>query len=289
MSWRGLPSRIKSWINAPLGRFNMQLGTLTAERREMRRMRELADSGYFDRPVFPLPRPIANMDCTEVFGALEEHSPRFADFSDPAANDVGFFFDNGYFSSPDAEVLYAMVRLHKPAKIVEVGCGNSTKLTRQAIIDGGLSTRVTCIDPSPRADIGRCADEIILQPVERLVDHDVFKLLADGDVLFIDSSHELRSGNDCVALFLRVLPALRARVLVHIHDVFLPYDYPQWFADVGLARSTEQYLVQTMLMADVDFDVLWASHYLIRSDNRLTRILPAASPRSGTSLWLRKR
>ncbi|HVX09718.1 MAG TPA: class I SAM-dependent methyltransferase [Pirellulales bacterium] len=232
---------------------------------------------------------MAAMDCTPVLMALEEHLPRFASFTDETANDVGYRLDNGFFSSPDAEVLYTMVRLHKPGRIVEVGSGNSTKISRQAIIDGGLGTHLTCIDPCPRTDVSRHATEIFLQPVEQLADHDVFRSLADGDLLFIDSSHELRPGNDCVALFLRVLPGLPPGVLVHIHDVFLPYDYPPWFADVGLAQCAEQYLVQAMLMPEAGFDVLWASQYMVRTDERVSRILPAASARWATSLWLRKR
>lgn len=284
-----LSTRVKSWINVPLRRLNLQLSTLTSERRETRRLRELADSGYFERPAFPLPRAMTAMDCTPILSALREYSPRFADFADETANDVGYRLDNGFFSSPDAEVLYTMVRLHKPGKIVEVGSGNSTRITRQAIIDGGLDTHLTCIDPCPRADLGRCADKIFLQPAERLADHEVFRSLADGDLLFIDSSHELRPGNDCVALFLRVLPALPSGVLVHVHDVFLPYDYPPYLADVGMTECTEQYFVHAMLMTDSDFDVLWASQHLIRSDDRISRILPKALPRWATSLWLRKR
>jgi methyltransferase family protein len=283
-----LSGKIKSWINGPLGCCNLQLASLTAQRRETRRLQKLADSGYFDRPVFPVPRAMADMDCTPVLTALRELLPRFADFANTAANDVDYRLDNGYFSSPDAEVLYAMLRLYKPGRIVEIGCGNSTKLSRQAIIDGGLSTRLTCIDPCPRTDVSRFADEIFSQPAEQLVEHEVFRTLSAGDVLFIDSSHELRPGNDCVALFLQVLPALPVGVLVHVHDVFLPYEYPcWWFFDEAMGGG-EQYLVQAALMAGASFDVLWASHYLLRTDERLARLLPRAAMRYGSSLWLRK-
>jgi hypothetical protein len=280
---------LKSWVNARLGRFNVQLTTLTARRREQQRIEALADSGYFDHPVFPIPPALASMDPAPLLVALQEYLPRYADFTNEGTNDVGYRLDNDFFSSPDAEVLYAMVRFHRPRRIVEVGSGNSTRVSRQAIIDGSLNTHLTCVDPSPRADVSRCADVVFLQPAEHLLEHDVFRSLHAGDILFIDSSHELRPGNDCVALFLRVLPALPPGVLLHIHDVFLPYDYPRWFlVHEALALSTEQYLVQAMLMAGADFDVLWASHYLLRSDQRLTKILPKASLRGGTSLWLRK-
>lgn len=284
----GFGTRAKSWINTPLSWINLQLATLTGQRREMRRLQALAASGYFDRPVFPLPQAMAAMDCTPILAGLQEHLPRFADLADERANDVGYRLDNGFFSSPDAEVLYTMVRLHKPSRIVEVGCGNSTKISRQAIIDGGLHTRLTCIDPCPRADVSRRADEVFLQPAEDLIDHAVFRSLADGDVLFIDSSHELRPGNDCVALFLRLLPALPAGVLIHVHDVFLPYEYPRWWLFEEEIGCGEQYVVQAALMASNGFDVLWASHYLLHSDDRLAKLLPNAKLQNASSLWFRK-
>jgi hypothetical protein len=284
--WRGFRGRAKALINRGLAQLNLQLTGLTAERREKQRLLNLAGAGYFDRPAFPVPPAMRAMDATPILSGLEEYLARFADFTDETRNDVGFSLANNYFSSPDAEVLYTIVRRFQPARIVEIGSGNSTRVSRQAILDGGLATRLTCVDPCPRTDVSRCADEVFFQPAEQLVDDDVFRSLASGDILFIDSSHELRPGNDCVALFLRLLPMLPSGILIHVHDIFLPYDYPRWWMEEALGCS-EQYIVQAMLMADV-FEVLWASHYLLHSEQRLSKLIPRASAHNAASLWVKK-
>ncbi|HWB10175.1 MAG TPA: class I SAM-dependent methyltransferase [Pirellulales bacterium] len=283
----GFRGRAKTLINRALAQLNLQLTGLTAQRRENQRLRDLAQSGYFDRPAFPMPPALEAMDATPVFLGLEEYLPRFADFADDTRNDVGFSLANSYFSSPDAEVLYTIVRRFQPARIVEIGSGNSTRVSRQAILDGALSTRLMCVDPCPRTDVSRSADEVFLRPAEDLIDDDVFRSLTSGDILFVDSSHELRPGNDCVALFLRLLPMLPSGILIHVHDIFLPYDYPPWWMEEGLGCS-EQYIIQAMLMAEV-FDVLWASQYLLHSDQRLSKLLPRAAAHNAASLWVQKR
>ena len=285
--WHGFRGRAKTLVNRVLAQLNLQLTGLTAERRENQRLLALARAGYFDRPVFPLPPGMEALDVTPILSDLAEHQARFADFADETRNDVGFNLANKYFSSPDAEVLYTIVRRFQPARIIEIGSGNSTRVSRQAILDGRLATRLTCVDPCPRTDVSRCADEVFFQPAEQLIDKDVFRSLASGDILFIDSSHELRPGNDCVALFLRLLPMLPSGILIHVHDVFLPYDYPRWWMEESIGCS-EQYLIQAMLMAGV-FEVLWASHYLLHSDRRLSKLIPNASADNAASLWVEKR
>ena len=86
-----------------------------------------------------------------------------------------------------------------------------------------------------------------------------------NDILFIDSSHQIRIGNDVVKLLLDIIPALKKGVLVHFHDIFLPYDYPrQWIID-NRWEWNEQYLVQAMLQGSVEFEVLWPGHFLQRT------------------------
>lgn len=278
----------KLLINRFLRVFNLRLETLTAENLEAVRLGALAQSGYFARPVFPVPRLFDLMGDSPLFEAARRYGPRFVDFEDPSRNDVGYTFSNDYFTSPDTEVLYAIIRDFQPGKVVEVGSGHSTRLIRQAILDGDLSTRLISIDPEPRAEISNLVDTLYRRPVESLEDGELFRSLQARDILFIDSSHMIKTGSDVVFLYLAVLPDLPPGVLIHIHDVFLPYDYPRGWV-VGERRQwNEQYLVQALLMFTNAFEVLWAGHFLQRTRRDFSEHFPHLNGRVAQSLWLRK-
>lgn len=196
---------------------------------------------------------------------------------------------NGFFPSPDAELYAAMILRHRPARLVEVGSGYSTMVARRAVLEGGLTTHITVIDPEPRRSVERAADEIRLKRVE-----DSELAAADfspGDLLFIDSSHVCRAGGDLPYLFCRVLPALPPDVLIHVHDIFLPYDYPPSY--VGRIYS-EQYLLHALLAGGDRFEVVLAGHYLARehSDAMRASISPGVGSHPyffGASFWIRSR
>ncbi|ETW98279.1 MAG: hypothetical protein ETSY1_19350 [Candidatus Entotheonella factor] len=118
---------------------------------------------------------------------------------------------------------------------------------------------------------------------------DTLNQLRSGDVLFIDSSHEIGVGNDVIFLYLQLIPRLPQGTLIHIHDIFLPYDYPRsWVIDERWG-FTEQYLVQALLTYSDAFEVIWASYYLQQTLPQFAIYFPHAQHRTGKSLWLRKR
>jgi Methyltransferase domain len=276
----------KNALNRVLAPINLRIETLTLARTQQRRLTQLARAGHFDRPVFPLPKSFEAANVSSIIDALPQFRQRFDTFVDARANDVGYSFDNDFFRSPDAEVFYTIIRTHKPARIIEVGSGHSTKIARQAIIDGKLETRLISIDPQPRAEIDSLANECIRQPVED-VDPGLFDQLQAGDILFIDSSHELRIGNDVAFLYTIVLPRLAKDVLVHIHDIFLPYDYPADF--LADARDwNEQHLVHSMLMFGNAFEAIWPGYFLQNTGTDFMSIFPNNSGGRAQSLWLRK-
>lgn len=277
---------VKEWINTCLRPANLQLQTLTSVNRERSRLEEIKASGHFSRPVFPVPRNFESLESKVVFDNLASHRARFETFGDAAANDVGYSFANEYFSSPDAEVLYTLVRHFRPRTIVEVGSGNSTRINRQAIRDGGLETKLISIDPSPRRDVAEICDEVFRECVESGRTGEHLLRLQKDDILFIDASHAVKTRNDVVYLFLNILPLLPAGVLVHVHDIFLPYDYPErWVKEF---QWTEQYLVQAILAFGDAFSVLWPGHYLQRTRADFENYLPFSKGRPACSLWLRK-
>ena len=151
---------------------------------------------------------------------------------------------NDYLPGLDAVALYAFVADLAPALYLEVGSGNSTKFAARAIRDHALPTRVVSIDPFPRAEIDALCDEVIRQPAED-VDLAVYDALAAGDILFIDNSHRVLQNSDATVMLTEVVPALAPGVLVGIHDIFLPEDYPPQWAD---RWYSEQYLLAAWLL-----------------------------------------
>jgi hypothetical protein len=162
-----------------------------------------------------------------------------------------------WFPRLDGAAAYAMVRDRAPRRIVEIGCGHSTRFFARAIADAGLRTELTAIDPAPRASIGSLPVRLIRRPVQR-ADAGVFAALAPGDVLAIDSSHVLMPGTDVDVLLNRVLPALASGVLVHVHDVFLPDGYPRGWA----WRGYNEQLAVAALIQGGGFGLLWSSRYV---------------------------
>jgi hypothetical protein len=166
---------------------------------------------------------------------------------------------NGYYPTPDAEIYAAMITLHKPDKIIEIGSGYSTVIARTAVEHIGLKCKIHVIDPQPRRNIENYADHIEYKPVEfsSLAEH----AFSDNTLLFIDSSHVCRSQGDVPFLYCRILPSLSKHVLIHIHDIFLPYDYPDnYFAQF----FNEQYLLHALLVHSRRFEVVFATHFLTR-------------------------
>jgi hypothetical protein len=149
-----------------------------------------------------------------------------------------------YFSSLDAVALYGMLVEFRPKKLVEVGSGYSTKFARRAIREHGLPTRITSIDPQPRTEVDQISDSVIRRPLEE-VDLGLFEDLEPGDFLFIDSSHRTFTNSDVTIVFMDLLPRLREGVVVHIHDIFWPYDYPPEWND---RYYSEQYLLGAYLL-----------------------------------------
>lgn len=283
-----LAGRLKLLANR-LGRpLNLRLDSLTAERAESVRLAELERDGRFTRPVFPVLPAFAASDPAPVFAAIAAAADRFARFAQPAPDARWFSLENYYYTTPDAEVLHAMVQLHHPRLVVEVGSGNSTLLFRQAVTDAGLAARIVSIDPEPRRDIVAQTDVAVRERVEAGGAREWFARLQAGDILFIDSSHEVKTGNDVLFLFLEVLPMLAPGVIVHIHDIFLPYEYPRaWVVDERWGW-TEQYLVQALLQGSRHWDVIWAGHYLQRTRPDFIAHFRHWRGWDARSLWLRR-
>lgn len=191
-------------------------------------------------------------------------------------------WDQSWFPRLDGAAAWAIVREAKPSRIIEVGSGHSTRMLVRAL---GDASRVTCIDPQPRADIRALGVEHhprVLSPD----DVSLFEALEPGDIAFFDSSHLLWPGSDVDIALNRIVPALKPGVLIHIHDILLPDPYP---ADWAWRGYTEQNAVAPLLLGAAE--IVFSSHYaLTRMDAaRTVADLPIPEGAFETSLWLRRK
>jgi predicted O-methyltransferase YrrM len=284
-----IKSRFRNWLNKWLALANLRIETRIAERTEMDRLLKLEQTGQFRRQVFPVLPQIARCDPNPLLEALDKYHEQTSRFARPRQDGM-YSFSNDYFTSPDAEVAYALIRLLHPKRIIEVGSGNSTHLFREAITDGKLDTKLVAIDPFPRIEIESVANQVIRRRLEDVPPSELQDVLQPNDILFIDSSHEIRSGNDVVTLFLIVLPKLHSGVVIHVHDIFLPFEYPrEWVIQNTLnVNWSEQYLVQGMLQGSDQFEVLWPGHFLQRTLPDFAGHFGGKPVGIASSLWLRK-
>ena len=178
-------------------------------------------------------------------------------------------WNNGFLPGLDIVMLYAMMAKFKPATYIEIGSGNSTKVAFKAKKDLQLSWRIISIDPAPRAEIDALTDQVIRKPFEE-VDLSVFSKLVAGDIVFVDNSHRMFPNSDATVFFLDVLPNLPEGVIVHVHDIYLPYDYPQFMCD---RFYSEQYGLAAFLLANPQRYHTLMPNYFVSEDAELNKIL----------------
>jgi hypothetical protein len=200
---------------------------------------------------------------------------------------------NDSYPLADARVLYAMVRHMRPTLIVELGSGQTTRVMAQACRENardGHSARLRAFDPFPTAadDSLPGLTELVRAKAQDVPD-EVFAELQSGDVLFVDTTHTVKIGSDVNHIILRVLPLLQKGVIVHVHDIFLPYEYPRFFfADYALYWA-EQYLLQAFLAFNSSFEAVCAVHALAREQTARLEASGALDPgETGSSFWIRR-
>jgi len=204
----------------------------------------------------------AQLSILESFDFAEE----LKDIPRTPVGEGYFHMDNGSFTSGDAEYLYNLIRLKKPARVFEIGSGYSTLIARKAILKNGeefpgYRCKHVCVEPYEAHWLEGAGVTVIRQKVED-VGAALFAELESGDILFIDSSHMIRPQGDVLFEFLELLPTLKRGVIVHIHDIFSPMDYlKEWVVD-DVKFWNEQYLLEAFLTCNRDWKVIGALNYL---------------------------
>lgn len=247
--------------------------------------------------VFPHPELYAIVDnCRKDYEIILEraleYKNKFWQIKDTKAENEKNkpSWNNGFFPGLDIIGLYTMLCIYKPAKYIEIGSGNSTKVAYKAINEQGLETEITSIDPFPRVEIDLLADRIIREPFEN-IDNTFISELGPNDILFVDNSHRIMPNSDSMVFFLEVLPRLKKGVIVHLHDIYLPYDYPQFMCD---RCYSEQYGLAMYILANPGKYRPLLPNYFISKDQALSQIIEpvwhhenlANVERHGGSFWL---
>ncbi len=257
----------------------------------------LTNFSLLTRPLgAPRDLPGIDLNVSEQLELLKQLS--FGDelsvFNGPKKDDLTYSFTNGMFSYGDAEFLYNLVRLKKPRKVVEIGSGNSTLLVIEAIRRNQVAQPAyvcehVCIEPYETPWLERSGVRVIRKVVEA-VDKSVFQQLEADDLLFIDSSHVIRPQGDVLCEFLEILPILRKGVIVHIHDIFTPRDYPKaWVVD-KVRMWNEQYLMEALLSGNPHWKIIGAVNFLYHDHfNELKAACPFLSKeREPGSFYIQK-
>jgi Methyltransferase domain len=258
----------------------------------------IPDTQRLPETLWNKPSELVGLDMNDPV-QLDLLRKRFSKFRDeyeqfptrPTGQPSRFYLNNNFFDGTDALVAYCMVRHFQPRLIIEVGSGFSSLTLGEAAAKNGSSVLI-CIEPFPQEFLKQSfpgLHSLIEKRVED-IELEFFSQLGSGDILFIDSSHTVKIGGDVNYLFLEVLPRLKPGVIVHVHDIFFPFDYRRdWVLD-ELRFWTEQYLLQAFLTFNSEFEVLMSNSYLSQyySDN-LKVAFPSLSSWGGGSFWMRRR
>jgi hypothetical protein len=259
---------------------------------------DLVDIHRREAAIFTPPAdvPGVNLNLARQLELLEQLAGQYAGlpFTEQKQPGLRYYFDNPNFSYGESIVLYCLIKLLKPKRIVEIGSGHSSCVildTNQRCFDGAIDC--SFVEPYPELllslmDQGdRKRTRVLGQRVQE-VSLDLFTQLAPGDILFVDSSHVSKVGSDVNYIFFEILPRLAPGVYVHFHDIMAGFEYPSEWIYQGRAWN-EAYLMRSFLQYNSAFSIELFNSYLGHFHRAaLIRALPLADRNPGTSLWLKK-
>jgi hypothetical protein len=216
-------------------------------------------------------------------------------FGDDADGKLRYHYRNEFFSYGDGIILSCFVQNFRPRRIIEVGSGYSSAVILDTIdFTPGLDVQCTFVEPYPerlqgllkRGDNKRVS---ILPNFVQDVDISIFKYLKRNDILFIDSTHIVKTGSDVLYHITNTLPSLEEGVIIHFHDIFYPFEYPdKWRIDDNRSWN-ELYFLQAFLMNNTNYEILFFNDYMGKIHAaKVIEALPKYMNNSGGSLWLRK-
>ncbi len=236
------------------------------------------------------------LDELAMTQCLNRLSTFYADlpYQEQKTEGLRYYYQNGFFEHGDGAVLFCMLRALHPRRYIEVGSGFSSCVAMDVndrFFDRQME--VQFIEPFPERLLANLAEgdpyrlKILAKPLQD-VPIEIFRELGDGDVLFIDSSHVAKTGSDVTDYLFRIFPELNPGVMIHIHDIFYPFEYlPQWLCE---GRSwNEIYVLRAFLQYNSTFRIRYFNDYMGRRFRSLLQEkMPIAARNPGGSIWLQK-
>lgn len=217
---------------------------------------------------------------------ISKYMPELLMIPAEKSDEVSPFWNNDFLSGLDAASLYAFISHYKPNHYLEIGSGNSTKFAKAAISKHGLDTKITAIDPAPRSEVGDLVDAVFGFPFEELNTDQWAAALNENDIVFFDGSHHTLQNSDATVFFLEFLPQLKPGVIVGVHDILLPYDYPEHWLE---RNYSEQYLLGAYLLGGAKIKPLLAAAYVSVNDSvfKSSEMWPEGMQKHGCAYWFR--
>jgi predicted O-methyltransferase YrrM len=213
-------------------------------------------------------------------------------FSDEPGDDRRYYFQNRFFGHASGIFLYCGLRFWRPQRVIEIGSGFSSFVmldTNERFLDGQI--QLTFIEPFPdrlrsRLKEGDLARVQLESRQLQDVPLDRFEQLGPNDLLFVDSSHVSKIGSDVNYIFFDILPRLKSGVIVHFHDIYFPFEYPQEWVYQGRFWN-EAYMMRTFLAFNSAFEILIWNQYLGKyHSDKLAATMPLCLKGIGSSLYL---
>jgi hypothetical protein len=229
-----------------------------------------------------------------LLGWLGEHASRFPFHSVPEP-EWHFCTENGHFGRADAALMFAMLLEYKPSRLIELGCGFSSLLVMDVndhFLDHNLD--VTFVDPRPDGVL------CLLTPLDpyrecvhgrrsQEIPAATFQQLQRGDILSLETSHVAKTGSDVCDILFRILPSLAPGVLVHVHDIFYPFEYPEAWVIQDNRSWNEAYFLRAFLQYNNTFRVLFFNDLMARKyPSQMSAAFPGSEGTHPSSLWLEK-
>jgi hypothetical protein len=233
-----------------------------------------------------------DLNSESQLSLLKHFESYYTDFPFPASKqaELRYYSENRYYGYTDGLMFYFMIRHFKPSRIIEAGSGFSSALMLDMHDIFETPSLLTFIDPETTRleSFLRTGDKEFATFIGRTVqsvDNALFLTLEKNDILFIDSSHVTKTGSDVNFLLLEILPQLQAGVIIHIHDIFYPFVYPEKWTFNGV-NWNETYLVKALLANSNRYKILLFSDYIHLHHPEAFEKFPITDLKKGQSIWL---
>lgn len=252
------------------------------------------------KEIFEIPKEIKGISLneSEQLSTLNQLKQYYEENTFPGKQTTGYryFFENIYYSYSDALFLYGVMRHFKPKNIIEAGSGFSSAVlldTNDRFFNGSI--KLTIIDPNPDRLYSLMNENdkkntTVLRKTLQSIPLDTFSQLGENDILFIDTTHASKAGSDVNRILFDILPRLNKGVLIHFHDIFYPFEYPEeWLTGWSGFGWNEGYLLRAFLMYNTDYKIELFNSYLEHfHEDWFRQNMPKCLLHKGQSIWIRK-